>query len=196
MVETGDALFGEPVVSLTYDDGPDPRWTPQILDILAQNGVRATFFVLGSNAQRHPDLLDRIVREGHTIGNHTFNHPRLPKLSDEGVANEVGPFDAWLAYRGITTDCVRPPYGETNERVDGIIRDVSGDDHTMLWTIDTRDWQKPSAATIVERITNQLHRGAVILMHDGGGDRPSTVEATAQVIPLIKAAGYEIRPVC
>jgi len=196
MVETGDALFGEPVVSLTYDDGPDPRWTPQILDILAQNGVRATFFILGSSAQRHPELLDRIVREGHRVGNHTSTHPVLPKLSDQRVADEIGPFDAWLAYRNVDTDCVRPPYGETNERVDNIIRSVSGDDHTMLWTIDTRDWQKPSAATIVERITSQLHRGAVILMHDGGGERPSTVEATAQVIPLIKAAGYEIRPVC
>ncbi|MBM3663514.1 MAG: polysaccharide deacetylase family protein [Actinobacteria bacterium] len=196
MVDTGDAAPGEPVVALTFDDGPDPRWTPQILDILAENDVTATFFVLGRVAQQYPELLDRIVREGHRIGNHTSSHPRLPRLSDQGVADEIGPIDAWFAYRGIETRCVRPPYGEVNERVDNIIRTASGNDHTMLWSIDTRDWQRPAAGTIVERITSQLQPGAVILMHDGGGERAATVEATAQVIPLIKAAGYGIRPVC
>lgn len=196
MVETGDALPGEPVVSLTYDDGPDPRWTPQILDILGEYGVQATFFVLGQNAQRHPELIDRMIAEGHRVANHTSTHPELTRLSDGAIANEVGPFDAWLAYRGIETKCVRPPYGAVNDRVDVAIRAASGDDHTLLWSIDTNDWQRPSADTITQRILAGLQPGAVILMHDGGGERPSTVEATRQVVPLIQAAGYGIRPVC
>ncbi len=196
MVESGDALPGEPVVSLTYDDGPDPTWTPQILDILAENDVKATFFVIGRNSQQYPELLDRIVAEGHRVANHTSTHPELPRLSDQAIANEIGPFDAWLAYRGIETRCVRPPYGAVNDRVDTAIRAASGDDHTMMWSIDTRDWQRPSADTITQRIMGQLQPGAVILMHDGGGERPATVEATRQVVPLIRAAGYSIRPVC
>ncbi len=196
MVESGDALPGEPVVSLTYDDGPDPTWTPQILDILAENDVKATFFVIGRNSQQYPELLDRIVAEGHHVANHTSTHPELPRLSDQAIANEIGPFDAWLAYRGIETRCVRPPYGAVNDRVDTAIRAASGDDHTMMWSIDTRDWQRPSADTITQRIMGQLQPGAVILMHDGGGARPATVEATRQVVPLIRAAGYSIRPVC
>ena len=196
MVDVGAADPGERVVALTFDDGPDPANTPQLLDVLRRHGVHATFFVLGSQAEQHPGLLDRIVREGHGVANHTWNHKRLTTVSDAVVAAEVGWTHGWLAGRGIQSRCVRPPYGATDARVDRLIRRHAESSYTMLWSVDSRDWERPPVNQIVNNVMSRVHPGAVILFHDGGGDRSRTVAAVDQLIPRLRAAGYDIAPIC
>lgn len=196
LVDMGAASPGERVVALTFDDGPHPVYTPPLLDVLRRHRVTATFFVLGSQAQRHPALLDRIVREGHVVANHTWNHRRLTSISDGAVAAEVGWTNAFLGFRGIRSRCVRPPYGATDARVEGLIRRHADDSRTMLWSVDSDDWRRPPVERIVHNVTSRVHPGAVILFHDGGGDRSRTVAAVDRTIPRLQAAGYGFRPVC
>lgn len=194
MVQTGDALPGERVVALTFGDGPGPTYTSQVLDVLARHKVKATFFMLGQNASRYPDTVRRVVREGHHIGNHSWSHPSLTSLSDAGVRGEVGGTDSKLRSLGAHPRCVRPPYGANSSRVQSIISEYGS--ATMLWTIDPSDWERPAPSTIAARVMSHLHPGAVILLHDGGGSRGNTVAALDQLIPQIKAAGYQIRTSC
>lgn len=196
MVDVGAADPGERVVALTFDDGPHPVYTPLLLDVLRRHGVHATFFVLGSQAHRHPGLLDRIVREGHGVANHTWNHKRLTRVSDAVVAAEVGWTHGWLAGRGIRSRCVRPPYGATDARVDGLIRRHADNSYTMLWSVDSEDWRRPPVDRIVNNVMSRVHPGAVILLHDGGGDRSRTVAAVDRLIPRLRASGYGIAPIC
>jgi peptidoglycan/xylan/chitin deacetylase (PgdA/CDA1 family) len=196
MVEVDAAAPGERVVALTFDDGPHPVHTPMLLDVLRRHDVRATFFVTGSQAARYPWILDRIVREGHRVGNHTWNHVRLSQTPDHVAAAEIGWTQAWLAWRGITSRCVRSPYWAHDERVDGLIRAYADNSYSMKWSIDTHDWRGVPARSIADTVVAQLHPGAVVLMHDGGGNRSQTVAGVDQMIGRIRAAGYSIRPVC
>jgi peptidoglycan/xylan/chitin deacetylase (PgdA/CDA1 family) len=198
MVDADAAAPGERVVALTFDDGPSP-YTPHLLDVLARHNVKATFFVQGSEAAKYPEILDRIVREGHRVGNHTWSHPRLTGESDGSIAAQVGWTHGWLAQRGINSSCVRPPYGSTDARVDQVIRANSNNSYTMMWSVDPRDWEGHPADVITARVMANLRPGSVVLMHDGGengANRWPTVDAVDRLIPQIRAAGYDIRPVC
>lgn len=195
MPEADAATPGERVVALTFDDGPSAH-TNAVLDVLARHKVTATFFVTGSQAERYPWLMARIAMDGHRVGNHTWNHPRLTQLSDAQIRSQLRNTQNVIARTtGQSSVCVRPPYGEHNARVNNVIREF-GRSYTMLWSIDTNDWQRPAPATITSRVVNNLRPGAVILMHDGGGNRANTVAALDSMIRRIHAAGYKIRPVC
>lgn len=172
-------------VYLTFDDGPDPRWTPQVLDVLRRHGVHAVFFQVGQNVAAYPDLVARIRSEGHLIGNHTWSHAKLTDLRNRAIGDQLDRTDAALGER---VRCVRPPYGATDPRVAGVI-DARGQ-RTVLWDVDPQDWAKPGADRIVRRVLGQVHDGARILMHDGGGDRGQTVAALEQVITRLQAKGY------
>ena len=179
-------------IYLTFDDGPDPTWTPEILSLLGKYGVRASFFVVGENAKRWPGLVEREVRDGDTVGDHTWSHPPLTNLPASAVYVELGrDRNLVTTLTGETPTLWRPPYEAFNASVVGI---ASGLRMKMqLWTVDTGDWQLPGTEVIVLRVMAALHNGMVVLLHDGGGyTRSETVAAVAVLLPELEAAGYRL----
>jgi cellulose synthase/poly-beta-1,6-N-acetylglucosamine synthase-like glycosyltransferase/peptidoglycan/xylan/chitin deacetylase (PgdA/CDA1 family) len=188
-------------VVLTFDDGPDPRWTPEVLDVLAAEDVPATFFVLGSRVGENPDLARRIHREGHELGVHTFSHRDVTtarpwqrdlelSLSQAGLAGTVG----------IRSSLFRPPYSSTPELVSrqGLraLRAVADDGYlVVLSTVDSRDWERPGVDRIVDAATPPPGQGGVVLLHDGGGDRSQTVAALRTLVTDLKAQGFRFATV-
>jgi peptidoglycan/xylan/chitin deacetylase (PgdA/CDA1 family) len=168
------------VIFLSFDDGPDPTWTPVILQILARYGAKATFFELGKMIQAHPGLRERVLAGGNTIGNHSISHPRLTKVSAARRHHEI--FD------GPKSHCFRPPYGATNAKVRADIKAAGM--IQVLWNVDPRDWARPGSPAIVHRIVNHAERRKIVLMHDGGGNRSQTVAALKKLLPILKAQGY------
>ncbi|MGZ4595181.1 MAG: bifunctional polysaccharide deacetylase/glycosyltransferase family 2 protein [Actinomycetes bacterium] len=187
---------GEKVIALTFDDGPDPKWTPKVLDVLRELHVPATFFVVGTQAISHPDLLRREVSDGHEIGIHTLTHADLGTLPGWWQRTELS--DTQLAVAGITgqqTSLLRPPYSSTNKAVDNatysVIRNAAGEGYlTALTTLDSEDWTRPGVARIVENATPHGDTGQVLLLHDAGGDRSQTVAALRELVPRLRAGGY------
>ena len=191
---------GEHQVAITFDDGPDPRWTPKILDILKAANVKATFFVVGVNAERYPALVRRIVNEGHEIGNHTYYHPNLALCWPEHIRLELNATQLLLeTITGRATTLFRPPYAadtgptELSELTPlKIAEDLNY--LVVLEDIDPQDWAKPGADIILRRIKQQRHDGSVILLHDAGGDRSQTVEALPRILDWLHTRGDTIVP--
>jgi peptidoglycan-N-acetylglucosamine deacetylase len=153
----------EPVVALTFDDGPDPVNTPRVLDILAAHHARATFFMIGARAKRHPELVYRVASEGHAIGNHSWDHPSFPLISRaerreqvQACARAIAPYDKRF---------FRPPYG--HQTVDSW-SDVNRMGYRVVaWTIDAGDWEKKNGRAIAGAVLAELRPGAIVLLHDG-----------------------------
>ena len=186
---------GEKVVALTFDDGPHPRFTPPILDVLARYGVRATFFALGREAERHPELVQRVVGEGHVVANHTWDHKDLRHLDDEQFAFQVDHTTEVLqSISGQRVVCARPPYGRSDPGVTSRLGDRGLT--SVVWSADSRDFEKPGVDAIVESALQGLQPGGIILLHDGGGTRDETIAALPRIIERIHAEGYQIVPVC
>jgi cellulose synthase/poly-beta-1,6-N-acetylglucosamine synthase-like glycosyltransferase/peptidoglycan/xylan/chitin deacetylase (PgdA/CDA1 family) len=188
-------------IALTFDDGPDPRWTPQVLDILRRNHVHATFFVVGTLAAQHPELIRQIVADGNQVGIHTFTHAELSALPPWRQSLELR--EAQLAVAGaagVTTPLLRPPYSSGNNAVDDAawlsMRRAGQQGYlTVLTTRDSEDWQRPGVAKIVTNSTPHGAAGQILLMHDGGGDRSQTVAALRVLLPELKAHGYRFATV-
>ncbi len=188
-------------VALTFDDGPDPVWTPRILDVLRRNGVPGTFFLLGSQTLRYPDLVRRELADGDEIGNHSFTHPDLTTLPVWEQRWQLAQAElALVGVTGRTTSLMRPPYSFSTDSLDDgywqLIRDAH--DHgyvTVLADVDARDWERPGVDAIVRNATPKDGRGAVVLLHDAGGDRSQTVAALEVLVPRLKAAGYRFTTV-
>ncbi|MFJ6675276.1 bifunctional polysaccharide deacetylase/glycosyltransferase family 2 protein [Actinosynnema sp. NPDC091369] len=185
-------------VVLTFDDGPDPRWTPQVLDVLRRNDVKATFFVTGVAAARHPELVERMAAEGHEVGLHTFTHVDLGKVGEARTALELGQTQLVVAAAtGRVSTLVRPPYSASADALDdedlASVERVVGSGHlVLLSTHDTEDWRNPGVDAIVAAMPTD-QRGAVVLAHDGGGDRSQTVAALERAIPRLRAEGRKFR---
>jgi peptidoglycan-N-acetylglucosamine deacetylase len=180
------------VVYLTFDDGPHPTYTPQLLDLLAAAGARATFFVLGAEVVRSPDLVARMVREGHAVGNHSWSHPRLPRLSPSGLTRELlDTQDAIQRASGVTPACLRPPYGDRDAAVTARAGELGL--RMTLWDMDPRDWARPGTDAIVDHVLARVRPGSVVLLHDGQRDREQTVAATAQLLVALTERGYQLR---
>jgi len=184
-------------VALTFDDGPDPEWTPRILDVLAEHHVHATFFVLGTAAAEHPDLVRRILAEGHEIGSHTLSHADLSGAPTWRAGVEfVGAQNAITGVTGQTTALFRPPYSSTPQALDAGIWQVAEQAGargylTVLSTLDSRDWERPGIDRIVQNSLPQDDSGQVLLMHDGGGDRSETVAALDALLTRFADSGIE-----
>ncbi len=196
------------LLALTFDDGPDPRWTPAILDILKQENVPATFFIIGKNGQAYPDLVRRIVNEGHELGNHTFTHPNLGEIPLRVTELELNATQRLIeSIVGRSTVLFRPPYfgdaeaDKPQEVEPAILAQKLG--YIMVGVrIDPDDWQLPvKADDVVNRTidramdTNPETRGQVVLLHDSGGDRSATVEALPRLIHELRARGFRFVPV-
>ena len=177
------------ILYFSFDDGPSPTWTPRVLDLLGTYHAGATFFQIGQEAAKHPDLVDQVRERGHSVGNHTWSHPDLTTLSSEDVREQLTRTNDAI---GLTT-CVRPPMGATNALVQQVFAGLGLTE--QLWDIDTRDWDHRSAQEIVTAVLSRAHNGAVVLMHDGGGDRSQTVDALAELLPRITEAGWQIRAI-
>lgn len=184
----------EPLVALTFDDGPREPHTSQILDVLADQGVKATFFLIGENAGRHPEVVRRIVDEGHAIGNHSWSHPRLGSASAATVADEIGRTDALIErLTGVRTTLFRPPYGHLGRSLTGAGAEPARRGHLLvMWSVQVNDWATDSALTVAVRSLRGVEPGSIVLLHDGGGDRGHTVTATRWMVGRLARQGYRM----
>lgn len=183
-------------VALTFDDGPDPTWTPQILDVLRQYNVPATFFVIGADVCLHPGLVRQEVESGHEVGVHTFTHVDLGTAHSRRATLELSQTQLAIAgAAGVRTALLRLPYSSTPDSMTApeyeAIRRASGDGYfTVLADADTEDWSRHGAQAIVDKAMPPDGEGAIILMHDGGGNREQTIEALRILIPRLQQEGY------
>ncbi|MBZ3912586.1 polysaccharide deacetylase family protein [Streptomyces acidiscabies] len=176
---------------LTFDDGPDPRYTPAILDTLGEYGVHAMFFVCGEMAVDNQELLARMADEGHVVGNHTWSHPLLTKLRRSRIRSEMERTSEVIedAY-GEKPRWFRAPYGAWNRAAFQIGADLGME--PLAWTVDTLDWTTPGTGTIVSRVAGGAAPGVVVLSHDAGGDRTQSVRALRRYLPRLLDSGYHI----
>ncbi len=182
-------------VALTFDDGPDPEWTPVILDILKARNVKATFFVIGTEAERHPEIISRIIAEGHELGNHTFTHPNLAEAPESLIRLELNATQRLIeSLTGRSTILFRPPYNADSRPSNlqeltpiGIAQSLGY--MTILENIDPRDWQKPDKASLLARIKTERPNGNILLLHDGGGDRSVTCGALPDILDYFQERG-------
>lgn len=174
------------LVALTFDDGPDPNYTPTKLRALAEHGAAATFFILGSNVDQRPQLVPEIARAGHEIGNHSYGHPDLRGQSYSGVFSQLEDTkQAILRAGGPETTLFRPPYGFFNATVLAAAAD-DGYRLNVLWDIDPNDWRSPPAWTITEHVLSRVLPGSIILLHDWV---PQTAEALPDILDGLVARG-------
>ncbi|MGF7060866.1 polysaccharide deacetylase family protein [Brassicibacter mesophilus] len=180
------------VIALTFDDGPHPRITPQILSILKENDIKATFFVLGKHTESYPETLKMVADEGHEIGNHTYSHVDVSKISKDRVEHEIeGTQKIINEVTGRQSELIRPPFGFYNENLLNI---ASKNNLTIvLWSPhqDSNDWSNPGVRNIIKSILSNIENGDIILLHDYVEGKSHTVEALKTVIPELKNRGYE-----
>ncbi|NRP75886.1 Peptidoglycan-N-acetylmuramic acid deacetylase PdaA [Ensifer psoraleae] len=200
----GSGAIGDRSVYLTFDDGPNPLFTPEILDVLAEQRVLATFFVIGAYALEHPDLIRRMVAEGHEVGNHTMTHPDMSKCGFAKVEREV-----FETNEAIMTACpqasvryIRAPYGAWSEEV--FTASHRAGLAAVHWSVDPRDWSRPGVDAIVDSVLASVRPGAIVLLHDGcppdelrqcadASRRDQTVTALSRLIPALHDRGFVIR---
>ncbi|MEU0169519.1 bifunctional polysaccharide deacetylase/glycosyltransferase family 2 protein [Streptomyces iakyrus] len=181
---------------LTFDDGPDPKWTPKVLDVLKKHDARAVFFITGAMASRHPDLVQRMVDEGHEIGLHTFNHPDLSLQTKSRIDWELSQNQLALAgAAGIRTSLFRPPYSSFAHNMDNntwpVTEYIGSKGYiTIVNDTDSEDWRRPGVEKIISNATPKGGKGAIVLMHDSGGDRSQTVAALDDYISGLQDKGY------
>jgi peptidoglycan-N-acetylglucosamine deacetylase len=185
-------------VVLTFDDGPHEEYTGKVLDILKEEHVKAAFFVVGSRAEREPELFKRIVNEGHEVGNHSFSHPDLGKISENHADLEINSTNRLLeALTGRGTVLFRPPFRSDDRPTvkEDLLAIQNGERNGMITvtsTVDPHDWARPEPEIIVDYLVRRLEKfdGGVVLMHDGGGDRKNTVAALRPLIRTLKSRGF------
>lgn len=183
------AMAHSPDVALTFDDGPQPTFTPQVLNVLQLYHVQATFFCIGSQVRKYPGIVRQTYQDGDVVGNHTWSHPNLTRLSPDEIRSQIRSASTAIQQTtGRAPTLFRPPYDATNATV-GRIAAQLGLVQTE-WTIDTRDWQRPGVAAIVSTVLNSARNGSIIILHDGGGDRSQTVQALPLIIKGLRQRGF------
>lgn len=182
------ARINQPVIAMTFDDGPSAVLTPRLLDILKQRNIKVTFFVLGQLVQEHPEILQRAVAEGHEIGNHSWDHKALNKQGEGGLRHELSDTSAEITKAtGKPVTIMRPPYGATNARLNRAIEKEYGM-KVILWSVDPFDWKRPGPQVVSQRILKETKPGAIILSHD---IHPGTIEAMPATLDALLAKGYK-----
>lgn len=171
-------------VAITFDDGPNPQYTETLLDGLKERDVKATFFLIGKQVEQYPEIVERMYKEGHEIGNHTYDHVNLCNLSEAEVKEQVSRTnEAIMEITGVCPVYIRPPFGCWSAEL--------GDETGMidvLWNVDPRDWETNNTETIIRRVLNQVEDHDIILFHDCS---KSSVEAALAVVDALHERGYE-----
>jgi peptidoglycan/xylan/chitin deacetylase (PgdA/CDA1 family) len=189
------AADGTQPIYLTFDDGPDPTWTPRVMDVLKRYGASGTFFMVGQEVEAHPEVVRGVVQAGDYAADHTWEHESLQGASQAefvqsvestrdvivSTASDLFSLDGTVAY-------VRPPYGETDESTRSYAADLGMS--VVMWDVDPMDWREPGAQQIADYVLDNAYPGAIVLMHDGGGDRSQTVAALETILPGLAAQGY------
>src|SRR5438093_9086367 len=177
-----------PYIAMSFDDGPSATLTPKLLDLLAARHIKATFFVIGENVMEHPEIVARAAREGHEIGNHSWSHPNLAKMSQDRVHQQLWRTDdAIRNATGKRPTLMRPPYGSITAREKRWIHDELGYD-IILWDVDPYDWKRPGPAVVRNRILKETQPGSIVLSHD---IHPGTIEAMPSTLDALAAKGFK-----
>ena len=184
----------EKVVALTFDDGPNPPYTFELLNLLDREQVKATFFLIGQNVEKHPDVAREIVRRGYLIGSHTYSHSDLLKLDNTQAAWEMDQSLRVIEQAtGTRPHLLRPPHGFR----DAVILEKAKERNLKIiqWSVMAEDWKKPGIDVITDRVVHNVQNGSIVLLHDGdgvvhGGDRSQTITATEKIIHRLKEQGY------
>lgn len=177
-------------IAITFDDGPHPRNTPEILKILDKHGVKATFFVIGINAKNYPEALSMVIDAGHEIGNHTYSHQVLKSKTKEEIEKEIIETEKEISKNNdFSTTLIRPPCGFYDDSLVGLAE--NNEYKIVLWSIDTHDWAHASVESIVSTITKNVKGGDIILFHDYISGENNTPTALQIIIPKLKNMGYE-----
>ena len=190
----GTTTASQRVIALTFDDGPGP-YTPQVLSVLERYQVPATFFEIGEEVATYPQYSKMVAAAGFPVEDHAWSHPNLPTIPASSVAAQIDMTQAEIkAVTGTTPQCLRPPYDAWNAAVLSQISALGLT--TMSYSVDPRDWSLPGVQAIVNRVVGAAFPGAVVDMHDGGGDRSETVAALPQIITQLRAMGYTFVSIC
>lgn len=175
-------------VALTFDDGPDGHYTSAILDILKEKQAPATFFVVGYRAKAHPDMIKRIIEEGHTLANHSWNHPDMSRLGSQNITNQLAYTDNVLENTtGTRTHYFRPPYGAMNGSVISVANQLGY--KVILWSVDPQDWRGYGPEKILQRVVGAIHPGAIVLQHCTNN---GTLYSLRSLIDKLRAMGYQL----
>jgi len=191
-------LAGDKVLYFTFDDGPNSVWTPQMLDILARYNARGVFFQIGQQVPVFQDVSRQAIAQGHAIGNHTWDHPSLAGMDEATFNDQIMRTDQVLAevgaFQNAGQKCMRPPYGATDGNTRARLEALG---YTMmLWQLDTNDWRLPGADQIVRYVLDNAYSGAVVLMHDGGGNRAQSAAALEVILQTLGQQGWRFEPAC
>ena len=178
----------EKKIALTFDDGPHPKYTEEILDILQKYNVKATFFAIGENITYYPETFEKIILAGHEIGNHTFSHPHMQNEDIHTLKKELQQTEDLLRQKGVTTTLFRPPEGVCSDAVCRVAKELSYS--IILWTVDTKDWSHPGSDDIVDLVQKHIKSGDIILFHDYIQAPSPTPQALDTLIPALLAKGY------
>jgi len=177
-----------PYIAMTFDDGPSGPNTPRLLDLAAKKHIKLTFFLIGENAAHYPQLVQRELAEGHQVGNHSYTHPDLAKMSDDAVRSEIQKTqDAIIAASGYKPILMRPPYGAMTPRQRLWVANEFGF-KLILWDVDPLDWKNPGSSVVAQRILSAVRPGSIILSHD---IHSGTVDAMPEVFDTLLARGYK-----
>jgi polysaccharide deacetylase family sporulation protein PdaB len=180
-------------IALTFDDGPDPVFTPKVVDILDKYDVKGTFFVIGKSVEEYPETAKLIVERGHEIGNHTYSHTNLGHIEKDLIQEEVDKAQEAILSATDTQPCLfRPPHGTYNDTVVDIVRDMGYRVVLWSWTQDTIDWCNPGTNYIINKVLNNAHSGDIIIFHDAGGDRSQTVMALEPIILELQKRNFQM----
>ena len=182
--ELVSAEIGVKKIALTFDDGPHPVVTPLLIKALAERNVKATFFVIGKSAERYPELVRQLTKEGHLIGNHTYNHVDFRKTDNKSAIKEIEMTNQIIeSITGENPEYVRPPYGEWREEINEKTELLP-----VLWSVDSLDWTTENTDEIVKKVVTDIKENDIILLHDC---YESTVNATIQIIDILSEEGYQ-----
>ena len=171
-------------IALTFDDGPNPQYTPEMLAALKERNVKATFFLLGEEVEKYPEIVKQIQEDGHLIGNHSYKHEQLSKLPMEQACSQVSRTNELIyGITGVYPSYLRPPFGDWHEKLDCEVNMVE-----VLWDVDTLDWSSQNHAKIVQKVLKNVQENDIILMHDG---YETSVTAAKEIIDTLQKQGYE-----
>lgn len=182
------------VVALTYDDGPNPPFTKDLIDLLEELRVKATFFVIGQNVEKHPEIAELLISQGHELGNHSYSHVHLIGRSLSFIGSQIEKTDSLLRDLGLEkTTHFRSPFGFKFLVLPWILMRMNR--KNILWNIDPKDYEANSHESIVQHVLQTVSPGSIILLHDGGGDRSNTVKATEIIVHELRSRGYEFKTI-